>query len=323
MQYKRKWCMQEDEKSRLMQKNATDSMVENVIVPLEQAGNTVDVILTDHDCPLTRELATWIGDSRVKLVSSQSPDLDFEQQHNLFYALGELARYSRATGTDLEEGVAIKYSHVFLLRHDTVWLKPMSEWPEADFSKVLFPYHCPNVGVHDLFTLMPASYFASYYKTIELRECFQGCDGHLCLQAMAKRAGEDSVDVAIHWRSTEEAQWSTLEGTWDYENFKYSYHLSNVSESGLRFEQTMSGGQKISGLLKPFDAGYQGMLLLPDGTEFGKIRLRTDVASKDFMKVVSNFMKAGETVWSKDTVARKAEKAFDFWFTYGRPREIC
>jgi hypothetical protein len=183
------------------QQKASESLVENVIAPLEQAGNTVDVILTDHDnCPFTYNVATWIGDSeehpRVKVVSTQSVDDNRgEQRRNLLFALDALANYSGG-----KRRVAAEYNYVFILRHDTVWTKPMSEWPEADFSKVLFPYKCPLKGVHDLFTLMPASYFDSYYKIVYSGiECFQGADGHQCLRAMVRQEGEDSVSVAMHY----------------------------------------------------------------------------------------------------------------------------
>jgi hypothetical protein len=211
----------EDTHAFRLQRNATESLVEHVIMPLEQAGNTVDVIVTDHHCPLTRKIATWIGDSaghpRVKVVSSQPPDADVEQRHNLMFALDELAKYSWVKGKDAADGVAAKYSYVFVMRHDTVWIQPVTAWPTADFSKVLWPYICGKWGAHDLFTVMPASYFGSYYKTLELNECFKGVDGHFCIHAMGKREGWDSVGVAMHWGNSKSG--ST---TWD-KPFDYWY----------------------------------------------------------------------------------------------------
>jgi len=220
----------EDTQAFRSQKNATESLVENVIVPLEQAGNTVDVIVTDHHCPLTRKIATWIGEStehpRVKVVSTQPPDAGLEQRHNLMFALDELAKYSAVKGSDAAEGVAAKYTHVFIMRHDTVWIQPITAWPAADFSKVLWPYICGKWGAHDLFTLMPASYFGSYYKTLELQECFKGVDGHFCIHAMGKREGWDSVGVAMHWGNSKTAAQSGAT-TWDKPfDFWYTYGRS-------------------------------------------------------------------------------------------------
>lgn len=194
------WCLYDDLEAQALQKKATESLVENVIVPLEQAGNTVDVIVTDHDCPLTRPggiLISWIGEQRVKVVALNE---GADQNRNLLFALDTLAKYS-----DGVQGVAAKYSYVFVMRYDTVWMMPMNSWPEADFTKVLFPYKCPlwnpnrGNGVHDLFMLAPAQFFETYYKTVEKRQCFQRADGHLCLDAMARYTGYNSVDVAIHY----------------------------------------------------------------------------------------------------------------------------
>jgi hypothetical protein len=184
------------------QEKATKSLVENVIVPLEQAGNTVDVIVTNHDnCPWIYHVAAWIGDSvehpRVKLVSIQPMDESHvDQKGNVLFVLDTLANYSGG-----KRNVAAEYTYVFIMRHDTVWEKTMSEWPEADFSKVVFPYKCPrNGGVHDLFTIMPSSYFVPYYNMVDqsgTTGCFQGNDGHQCLKAMVGWRGENSVSVAI------------------------------------------------------------------------------------------------------------------------------
>jgi len=182
-----------------LQENATKSLVENVIEPLEQAGNTVDVILTDHECVWTNTVAVWIGDStehpRVKQITTQSmKEGQGDQRDNLLFALDALANY-----TGGKRKVALEYAYVFIVRHDTAWTKPMSEWPDADFTKVLFPYHCPYKGSHDLFTLMPATRFESYYETIFSRECFYGNDGHLCLKAMGNKLGFSYVGVAMRY----------------------------------------------------------------------------------------------------------------------------
>jgi len=196
--HKQSWCMQEDGKSERLQKEATMSLVENVIVPLEQAGNTVDVILTDIACNLTRsKLLPWIGEHRVK-VFEQSDD-SRDQNANIMFALDHLAKYSGGV-----QEVENKYSHVFLMRHDTHWNKPMNDWSEADFSKTLFPFKCPKTigSVHDLFFLVPTKYFGRWYKSIALRQCFKGADGHFCMQAMVWHAGEESVAVAVRYDDT-------------------------------------------------------------------------------------------------------------------------
>jgi hypothetical protein len=192
----------DDTRAYGLQQNATESLVEKVIEPLEQAGNTVDVILTDHECVWTTTLAVWIGDStehpRVKQISTQPmEESQGDQRQNLLFALDALASYAGG-----KRQVPSRYAYVFVLRHDTFWAKPMNEWPDADFSKVLFPYKCPYAGNHDLFTLMPASYFQSYYETIVSRECFHGNDGHLCLRAMGKKEGANSVGVAMQYEAS-------------------------------------------------------------------------------------------------------------------------
>jgi len=209
-QQKQMMCVPGDAKAEQMQKDATQSLVSNVIVPLEQAGNTVDVIVADLDCNLTRThiVHEWIGEQRVKALG-QNANKSMDQNRNVKFALDLLANYSGGT-----EAVAAKYSHVFVMRHDTAWTKPMNGWLEADFSKVLFPFKCPwstasNSVVHDLFFLLPAQYFKSFYGTIEQRKCFFAADGHGCLQAMVWWRGEDSVDVAVHYREGVELPWYT------------------------------------------------------------------------------------------------------------------
>lgn len=194
------FCADGDEQALKMQKAATESLVENVIVPLEKAGNTVDVIVTDHQCPLSRPggaLISWMG-QRVKAVEQSDESRD--QNRNILFALDLLANNSGGT----PEAVAAKYSHVLVMRHDTHWVQPMSDWLEADWSKVLFPFKCPGwkkrVGVHDLFALVPAEYYTRYYKTVNLRHCFKGADGHDCLIAMVWHTqSEESVDTAVHY----------------------------------------------------------------------------------------------------------------------------
>jgi len=195
-QHKQSWCLPGDDKAESRQKEATLSLVENVIVPLEQAGNTVDVILTDHACDLTRsKLLPLIGEQRVKVFEQSDESRD--QNQNIMFALDHLANYSGGV-----HEVENKYSHVFLMRHDTHWNKPMNDWSEADFSKTLFPFKCPGYGVHDLFFLVPATYFWRWYKSISLRQCFKGADGHFCMEAMVWHAGEESVALAVSYDST-------------------------------------------------------------------------------------------------------------------------
>jgi len=194
-QHKQSWCLPGDDKAESRQKEATLSLVENVIVPLEQAGNTVDVILTDHACDLTRsKLLPLIGEQRVKVFEQSDESRD--QNQNIMFALDHLANYSGGV-----HEVENKYSHVFLMRHDTHWVQPMNEWVEGDFSRVLYPFKCPGwKAVHDLFMLVPAQYFWRFYKGIDLRHCFEAADGHNCMQAMVwHTASEDSVGLAIHY----------------------------------------------------------------------------------------------------------------------------
>lgn len=191
-----RWCQEGDNKSRRLQKLATLSLVEYVILPLEQANNTVDVIVTDHECPLSKPgglLVSWIGEQRVKVVETTEGR---DQSTNILFTIDLLSKYSGGSEGD----VVAKYSHVFVMRHDTVFGKPLTAW-NADFSKVVFPFKCPGWnGAHDLFHIVPAEYFHRFIKTVDLGQCFQGADGHLCLQAMVWHAGEDSVDTALQWR---------------------------------------------------------------------------------------------------------------------------
>jgi len=188
-------CLADDDKAQQIQKTATQSLVDYVILPLEQAGNTVDVIVTDHACNLTRSLLIpLIGEQRVKAFEQSGEGYD--QNRNVLFALDLLAKYSGGV-----HEVENKYSHVFLMRHDTHWVQPMNEWVEGDFSRVLYPFKCPGwKAVHDLFMLVPAQYFWRFYKGIDLRHCFEAADGHNCMQAMVwHTASEDSVGLAIHY----------------------------------------------------------------------------------------------------------------------------
>jgi len=201
-----------DTESLERQGQAADSLEQNVIAPLERYRNYVDVILTDRECNLTDErLVPRFGKRRVKKHSQWSGG---SQRNNIMWAVDQLRDYSAeqdllASSCELSDTrcVAVNYNLILILRHDTVWTAPMDRWLEADFTKVLFPYACPKVGVHDLFTIVPGPYLQLYYNALHWKLCFSRCHGprraqgwqdwHNCLKGMVQLANRSSVGVVL------------------------------------------------------------------------------------------------------------------------------
>mmetsp|Transcript_44781 Transcript_44781/g.128288 ORF Transcript_44781/g.128288 Transcript_44781/m.128288 type:complete len:322 (-) Transcript_44781:57-1022(-) len=192
-----------DTESLERQGRATDSLVRNVIARFERYGNEVDVVVTDRVCNLTDErIVSRIGRERVKM---QSQNASGHQRTNIMWAIDQLRNYSAEHGllgseyrTSNRSYVAVKYNLVLILRHDTVWQVPIDQWPDADFRKVLFPYHCPyQEGVHDLFAIMPGPYLQFFYDALRWKMCFGKQDGHNCMKGMVQQTNRSSVGVAL------------------------------------------------------------------------------------------------------------------------------
>mmetsp|Transcript_6102 Transcript_6102/g.16630 ORF Transcript_6102/g.16630 Transcript_6102/m.16630 type:complete len:351 (+) Transcript_6102:99-1151(+) len=192
-----------DTESLERQGRATDSLVRNVIARFEHYGNEVDVVVTDRVCNLTDErIVSRIGRERVKM---QSQNASGHQRTNIMWAIDQLRNYSAehnmlgsSCGPSNSSCVSVEYSLVLVVRHDTVWQVPIDQWPDADFRKVLFPYHCPyQEGVHDLFAIMPGPYLQFFYDALRWKMCFGKQDGHNCMKGMVQQTNRSSVGVAL------------------------------------------------------------------------------------------------------------------------------
>ena len=176
--------------------------MQNVIERLEYYGNKVDVVVTDRVCNLTGErIISRIGKDRVNVHSQWAGG---NQRVNIMWAIEQLQNYSAqhnmlasSCGLSDTKCVAVKYSLVLVLRHDTVWTEPMDRWPQADFRKVLFPYKCPRIGVHDLFMIMPGPYLKFFYDALAKRTCFGAQDGHNCFKGIKQLTNKSSVGLVL------------------------------------------------------------------------------------------------------------------------------
>merc|ERR1719240_2108146 len=99
-----------------LQKNASRTVTDLIIEPLEKRGNKVEVFITDTPCKMTNKLVDVLGAERVvKTVTVQTQG----QAENMNAALHVLKE--AAGGKHGRHNVAHNYNLVIIIRHDMAW----------------------------------------------------------------------------------------------------------------------------------------------------------------------------------------------------------
>lgn len=183
--------------------NVSQSLLEKIIVPLQEQNNKVDVVITDSPCKLTRKINKLLGS--VVLASKQ------------FETSGQADDMAKAIDAFIEAHQGHEklkeYDMIFITRHDIEWLMDIRQW-EADFSKLNFFARCEpgaarNVGgedcVYDNLHVMPGPLFQAFADTIGKDPgCFlTDTDplgwGHACLNPLTA-ALPGKISFITDWR---------------------------------------------------------------------------------------------------------------------------
>ena len=207
------------------QLNATSSLIDNVVLPLERppCRNKVHVIVSEcshrEGCPLMKRVLDLLG---RRVVGSRTRCSVANQPQSVRSAL-ELLKTTAAARGGLR--VTASYDLVILTRHDVVWTKPIIAW-HANFSQLLFLGGCeplctdactdssvgshyggpPSRCVQDVLHVLPGRLFDAFDRVVGTAgtRCFDGANkgsGHGCFRALEARAGPTGFVLPLsEWR---------------------------------------------------------------------------------------------------------------------------
>lgn len=193
----------------------TTSFVNNVILPLEEADNQVQIVVTDcneehksEPCHLTPKLMEVLGKDRIVGTKFFDPA---GQPYNIRNAIEFLKETFGGGAGDLPE----KADFLLVARHDLHWMVNIKDWA-VDYDKFNFFARCEehsgkNVGgencVWDTIHFMPTRLFSIFDATVGPTACFPNLPeeklngynghGHACYapitEALANTTGDASV----------------------------------------------------------------------------------------------------------------------------------
>jgi hypothetical protein len=205
------------------QLHCTDSLLKNIVAPLEQNHNSVEFFILNgnskENChSFDQLLMPKFGHRVVSVREYDSPD----QAHNMKAVLNEFER--SVGGHDI---ITKRYDLIIIARHDENWLTSISQWPTAEFGKLnLFskceigfrekkphPRHCDKrlkkTCVNDNFHMMPGSLWEGFRDAVGTAYCFHPDlepfpHGHCCYPDFVERVGQDNITFITDWRPNEE-----------------------------------------------------------------------------------------------------------------------
>lgn len=194
-----------------LQLRCTESLMKNIVGPLEDNHNTVDLFVVNgnrkHKCTAFDEFVMPKLGNRVRSVSQY----DSKTQADNMVTVLENFRYE-VGGQD--EDISNQYDLIVIVRHDQEWKISISEWPNADFHKLNLFSLCEesiNGGdkwscVNDVLHMMPGSLWKGFREAVGTEQCFnkkhRNGVGHQCFPAFSERVGEDNITFITDWRPT-------------------------------------------------------------------------------------------------------------------------
>ena len=183
------------------QNQATHSLLNLLVQPLEARGNHVDMFVTETSgvkspCPLVEPgLQAIYQGNRNRSVVFRTAVRMASQADSIRLALDFL----KESADDRVESV---YDLVLIVRHDMVWTEAIHKWPPpADFSRFSFMSACEKRSgdaekcVSDTLLLMPGSLFPAFDSVAGAAgsRCFvadfRHGSGHECSGAITKATG--------------------------------------------------------------------------------------------------------------------------------------
>jgi hypothetical protein len=196
-------------------------VVANLVEPLEQLGNRVDLIVTETSggCDLDTELLAVYdanNSGRSRIVASDLTTISSTQGEGVRQILdlfegcvrhGQCVRESAAPGNP--------YALIMVARHDITWERRITETsPPADPGKFNFLSKCELnafIGLaegdchNDAFFMFPGQGFDAFDKALGEKNCFapkfdNASDGHGCAIYVRRSLGENSTTTLTDWR---------------------------------------------------------------------------------------------------------------------------
>jgi len=177
------------------QLNATDSLIDKIVAPLERNQNTVEFFIVNGNsqehCPMFEELLMPKFGKRVAAIRQYE---SLNQSDSMIAVLEEF-RFAR----DPQQ-----YDLILIVRHDDYWKQSISEWPTADFDKFNLFSECGEFKacMSDIFFMMPGSRWKGFRDAVGTPRCFdnQLTHGHYCGRAILKNIGQDNISFITDWR---------------------------------------------------------------------------------------------------------------------------
>jgi hypothetical protein len=128
-------CLDSEKQTQL---DATESLLENVVKPLEANSNSVEFFVTvgDENCTHTQSLLDKFGGRlrATKIFTSHDQGSNMRETLNLF---------KEQVGKQFQvSNVMDRYSLIIVARHDLMWEKPMSQWAGVNYDAFNFFSQC-------------------------------------------------------------------------------------------------------------------------------------------------------------------------------------
>lgn len=191
-----------DPKARSVQLNATTSVLEMIVLPLERRGNQVDIFATVNHCEdrdLLSEIVNIFGD-RVVLVSIMSEAGQGKALHKALDQFVEIVGEKQVAG----------YKQVIVVRHDLLFGTPIDAWP-VECHRINFASYCEisreKTCLNDVLQMMPGALFKNFTAQVGRAKCFNDMEqsefrgtGHYCGKQLRRAVGKHRVGVAWPWQ---------------------------------------------------------------------------------------------------------------------------
>jgi hypothetical protein len=213
------------DKEKQIQLKAAESLVENVVKPLEANNNNVEffVLVGDENCSHTQSLLDIFG-GRIRATKAIS---SMNQGSNMRHTLD---LFKEEVGKQFQvSNVMDRYGLIIIARHDLMWAQPMSQWPGVNYDAFNFISQCEDnhrdplhqgLGtpwfshggpkencVNDVVQMMRGSQFAAFDAAIGKECCFMWTPdphksgGHGCYPHVAALLDKgEQISFLTDWR---------------------------------------------------------------------------------------------------------------------------
>ena len=175
----------------------TQSVLDKIVLPLEQASHTVDIYLVESsNCTLLERIAGLLGGTRVRFQESFKGT---KQKDGVLKALQDF-RSNTLHKPEL-------YRVIIMMRFDLTFKSHIYEWPTVDFDAFNFFSRCEKGlsfrCVSDVMYVLPGEYFAAFQSMIGRGDCWSGsrpASGHHCFEQAVAAFGFKHVRYVTDWR---------------------------------------------------------------------------------------------------------------------------